>query len=150
MDASALELGRVLELRGDLPRAEAVYRLAGESGDARAFYALGRVLQSRGVPEYQISAAWQYAADAGVADAMYALAVLDADGGGGRPGRYLRKAAAMRRAPACYALGYRAFQNGRYGEALEWWTEAAELGFRIAAEAVEALRIDLREGGDPN
>lgn len=82
MDASALELGRVLELRGDLPRAEAVYRLAGESGDARAFYALGRVLHSRGAPEYQISAAWRYAADAGVADAMYALAVLDADGGG--------------------------------------------------------------------
>jgi tetratricopeptide (TPR) repeat protein len=146
-DGAAFELGRILELRGELRRAAAAYRLAGESGDPHAFYALGRVLHALGEPAYRIAAAWQFAADAGLVEAMYALAVVESDSVG-RAQRYLRQAAAQGHTPACYALGYRAFQQGEYRDAIRWWTEAAQAGHQIAGEALEALWVDLTHDAD--
>ncbi|HEX6684653.1 MAG TPA: hypothetical protein VF062_17745 [Candidatus Limnocylindrales bacterium] len=78
---------------------------------------------------------------------MYALAVVEADSVG-RAERYLRQAAAAGHAPACYALGYRAFRRSEYREAIRWWTEAARAGHQIAYEALEALRADLQDDTD--
>lgn len=56
-DGAAFELGRMLELRGELRRAETAYRLAGENGHPHAFYALGRVLHALGEPDYRVAEA---------------------------------------------------------------------------------------------
>jgi TPR repeat protein len=146
-EGAAMRLGEVLEGRGDLKNAEAAYRLAGEAGNPAAFYALGRLLRARGEPAYRVAAEWQYAADAGLPKALYALAVFEGDSLG-RSDRYLRQAARAGHAPACYALGYRAFDRGDYQEAVEWWNQAADHGLQIAAKALENLRADLAGGAD--
>jgi hypothetical protein len=135
---AAWELGRVLEGRGDLKHAEAAYRLAGETGDPAAFYALGWVLKAQGAPEYRVTAAWQFAADAGFVDAMYALGVFE-DRSIGRSDRYLRQAAEAGHAMACYALGYHAFQKRDYPEATVRWSQAASYGLKAATQALADL-----------
>ena len=139
-EGAAMRLGEALEGRGDLPNAEAAYRLAGEAGAPAAYYALGRLLLARGEPEYRVAAAWQHAADTGVPEAMYALAITENESIG-RSDRYLRQAAGTGHAAACYTLGYRAFQKGRDEEAAKWWKQAADQGLQIAAEALENLRM---------
>lgn len=143
-DAGAYELGRVLELRGDLRGAAAMYRLAAEAGDAEALYALGRVYDAASVNiDPRVAEVWQHAADLGHVEAMYALAI--AVGPYGRlPGRYLRQAAALGHAPAGYALGFTAFMEGEYDEAETWWLQAAGNGSQLAADALETMRADLR------
>jgi hypothetical protein len=125
----------------NLTRAATAYRLAGES-DPRALYQLGWVLHVRGEPDYRVAAAWHSAAEAGSAEAMYALAILEGERIN-RSERYLWQAAAQEYAPACYALGYRAFCRGEHDDAMRWWTEAAGAGFAIAQEALDQLRADL-------
>ncbi|GIJ44420.1 hypothetical protein Val02_13060 [Virgisporangium aliadipatigenens] len=146
VDGAAMRLATILEHDGDLDGAAAAYRLAAESDDPWALYALGRVYLAKLPPDWRnsdqglcvwrIDEVWQHAADLGLVEAMYAVALLE-DPTDGRSVRYLRQAAALGHAPSCYALGYNAHQRGDRAEAVEWWTKAG--GYPPAVEALRSV-----------
>ncbi|HAM72148.1 MAG TPA: hypothetical protein DCM86_10940 [Verrucomicrobiales bacterium] len=112
-----------------------------ERGDSKAQFALGRELAEAAVPDLGGAARWfQRAADQGVAEAQYRLAVCYLNGQGvaqdpDKATLFLRKAAEQGHAGAQDSLGVR-YATGQGvpqndTEAVKWFRRAAEQGHPV-------------------
>jgi tetratricopeptide (TPR) repeat protein len=141
---AALNLGVVLEQRGDGEGALTAYRRADDRGSAGGANNLGVLLQERGDREGAL-ASYRRADDRGLADASYNLAMLlEEQGDEAEALAAYRRADERGHAAAATSVGVLLMGRGDEAEALAAWRRADELG--SAAGSLNLARLLAQRG----